>query len=142
MARRNQFQQMATMLPTGLGVTTQAVTNGTEEDFEIAADIDDVALPSALIVLGVIVVPHNGAATPVAVSTKWRLRLYTNSDMHIDDIIYDDDRTAMSASSDPGIDNTQWAYVDEEQAGKIYGKIEILGGENDATFTIKILFAD
>lgn len=119
-----------------------AVVAGTPRDFLITQDIDLAALPTSMEIRGVIVVPHDGAATPVAVSTKWRLRMYSHSDRLIDEIMYDADKTGQPVSSSADINNTYWAFKNEEGSTEIPCTIEIPGGEglNNATFTIRVLF--
>lgn len=119
----------------------QAVVNNTTVNFEITLDIDGNALPAKMDIKGIIVVPHNGAATPVAVSTKWRLQIFTHSDRLIDEIIVDEDRTGIAASSARWIDTTKRSFLNEEGNGALLCSLTIPNSENDATFTVKVIFA-
>ena len=119
----------------------QAVVNNTTEDFAIIQDIDGETLPSKLNIKGIMVIPHNGAATPAAVSTKWRLQIFTHSDRLIDEILVDEDRTGIAESNARWIDTTQRSFVNEEGDGAILCSLTIPNSENDATFTVKIIFA-
>ena len=121
--------------------TDQAVVNNTNEDFSITEDVDGNDLPATMNIKAVIVIPHNGAAPPAAVSTKWQLQLFSHSGRGVDDVIYNDDRTGVAASRDPRIDTTKWSFVNEEGNGTILGNLAIPNAENDATFTVKIIFS-
>ena len=117
-----------------------AVTNGNTVDFEFTVDADTVVLPTDMEVVGVLVYPHNGAATPVAVSTIWLMKMFSHSDRGVTDVVNINDRTDRPTSPDPSINNSKWDYVNEEGATEIPCSMEIPVGENDATFTVKVLF--
>ena len=119
----------------------QAVVNNTTEEFTLTVDIDGNDLPAKMNIKALVVVPHNGAATPAAVSTRFQLQIYTHSNRNVDDIIKNEDYTAVVATDVPTIIEDKWSFVNEEGNGIIFCGLSIPLGDNNATFTVKIIFS-
>ena len=120
-----------------------AVTNNNDVAFEFDTDEETLgnSVPPGFTVVGVRVYPHDAADPKVAVSTKWRLRLYKRFAKGIEDVVYDLNWDySAPASSEASLDITPWYYQNEDTVGSIYGNIGIENAANDATFTIAIEF--
>ena len=120
--------------------TEVAVTNGNDVAFELTTDNANETLPPGFWVTGVKVVPHDAATPKVAASTIWRLRFYTKYTKAIDEITYEDSRYHLPASSEEGLDKTEWYYENKDGVGSIYGTIGIDTGATDCSFTIVVDF--
>lgn len=122
--------------------TAIAVTAGNTVNFVLNTDGDGAALPSDLEIQSIIIQPHDGAGN--AVATRWKFNIYTDSARAVDDIFFPLDMVtgrAAGGSNSPYTANLNWGYLNEEGAGEIPCDLYIEGGENNATFTVKIIFA-
>lgn len=144
------FAALKVVLAGGLGggrkitvKTNVAVVNGTGNtvDFELTVDADGDVLPSDMEIQAIIIQPHDGVSPPAVVSTKWIFKLYTHSDREVDDIFFGTDRTERDATDAEFVLNSKMGYVNEEGATNLPCSLTIAGGENDATFTVKVIFA-
>ena len=108
----------ALILPTkGVIEGDVAVTNGNDVAFEFDKDEETLSnpVPPGFTVVGVRVYPHDAADPKVAVSTKWRLRLYKRYVKGIEDVVYDLNWDyAAPASNVPSLDKTPWHYQNED----------------------------
>lgn len=116
------------------------VTNDNDVAFELTIDNAGEGLPVGLRITGITVVPHDGATPKGAVSTQWRLRLYSRYAKGIEDLRSEDTRYDDPASDEIGLDKTEWNYENDDGVGSIYGTIGIKNGATDCSFTIAIDF--
>jgi len=117
-----------------------AVTAGNDVAFELTTDNAGEDIPVGCRITGISVQPHDAATPKVAVSTIWRLRLYTKYVKGIEDLCYEDDRYLEPTSGSIGLDKTEWQYNNADGCKSIYGTIGIKVAATDATFTIVIDF--
>ena len=118
---------------------SQAVVAGAASvDFEVDTETGETTLPVAMRITRLITSAHDTSTPPAAVSTKWRLRIYTHADRQADQIILDNNFLAQSAREND-IDSTGLDFKDITSlavAGKLYCRIEILGGAHSATIHV------
>ena len=117
-----------------------AGVNNTDVAFVFTADVEGNPIPVGFRVTGVSVIPHDGADPKVAVATVWRLRLYRKYAKAVDDLVYEDTRYGLPASSDPSLDSTPWDFLNQDGSGGIYGTIGIENGATDCSFSIGVSF--
>lgn len=123
--------------------TDIAVTNGATVEFLLNTDGDGAALPADMEIKTIIIQPHDGAATPAVVSNRWIFKMYTHSDRDVDDIFHITDRVADGrvASDSAYVLYGNLGYLNEEGNGEIPCSLYIETGDEDAIFTVKVIFS-